>query len=502
MDVEAFDEGFLRVKHLGDGCEANVGDTLGILTTEEDEKIDDIQVTHDSNDACKSEDDTDNDIEGERNVGMIQEGAYEEKIYVPFTRTKKNRVRINKWVYKENNFVNKDEILFHVEDDKSTIEVESPHTGVIKKILVKEGDFADLDKEIAIISVKKESGKILNEENANNHPMKSEDIDEDNILTHYKNVLSGSREGQLFLKSLRSPESGGSEKSETEKEGSQASDVKIVLPSAAELMQRNKLTLSDITKTKTPNRVTYEDVDNFLKSRKSSPAKEDSKEENEKLINLTSMQRSIKNNMMLTLGVPVFRVTHLMKTNELIKLYEKVKEKISVSVILNKCVSTVLLKHPLIYSTYIESDQGKIKYNRDVNIGNALGLKDSLLTPVLKQVDKKDIYSLSDEWKKLVEKGKNGLLTPNDISGSNFYISNLGMFNTYQFDAILPKNASCILSIGTNIGSIENFQDIKIYRGMMMTLTCDHRHIYGAHAASFMNDLSKFIECDIMQIFL
>ncbi|SBS83857.1 dihydrolipoamide acyltransferase component E2 (DLAT) [Plasmodium ovale curtisi] len=202
MDVEAFDEGFLRVKHLGDGCEANVGDTLGILTTEEDEQIDDIQVTHDSNDACNSEDDTNNDIEGERNVGMIQEGAYEEKIYVPFTRSKKNRVRINKWIYKENNFVNKDEILFHVEDDKSTIEVESPHTGVIKKILVKEGDFADLDKEIAIISVKKESGKILNEESANNHPVKSEDIDEDNILTHYKNALSGSREGQLFLKSL------------------------------------------------------------------------------------------------------------------------------------------------------------------------------------------------------------------------------------------------------------------------------------------------------------
>ncbi|SBT00308.1 dihydrolipoamide acyltransferase component E2 (DLAT) [Plasmodium ovale curtisi] len=203
---------------------------------------------------------------------------------------------------------------------------------------------------------------------------------------------------QIFS-SCRSPESGGTEKSEADKEGSQPSDVKIVLPSATELMQRNKLTLNDITKTKTPNRVTYEDVDNFLKSRKSSPAKEDSKEEKGKLIDLTSMQRSIKNNMMLTLGVPVFRVTHLMRTNELIKLYEKVKEQISMSVILNKCVSTVLLKHPLIYSTYIESDQGKIKYNRDVNIGNALGLKDSLLTPVLKQVDKKDIYSLSDEWK-------------------------------------------------------------------------------------------------------
>lgn len=88
------------------------------------------------------------------------------------------------------------------------------------------------------------------------------------------------------------------------------------------------------------------------------------------------------------------------------------------------------------------------------------------------------------------------------MSGGNFFISNLGMFNTYQFDAILPKNVSCILSIGTNIVSINQFDDLKINKGIMMTLTCDHRHIYGSHAATFMNDLANIIENNIMDIFL
>lgn len=159
---------------------------------------------------------------------------------------------------------------------------------------------------------------------------------------------------------------------------------------------------------KTPNRITYEDVDAFLNGHKNNstnvtycekPKVETIEYGDPKTVDMTNIQKSIKNNMMLTLTVPVFRVTHLIKTNELLKLYEKVKQKISMSVIINKCVSSVLLNHPLIYSTYIDKDNGKILYNKDVNIGNALGLPDSLLTPVLKKVDKKDIYTLANEWK-------------------------------------------------------------------------------------------------------
>ncbi|CRG97221.1 dihydrolipoamide acyltransferase component E2, putative [Plasmodium gallinaceum] len=528
MDVEAFDEGFLRKKHVEDGSEANVGDILGILTTEENENIDE-ESNNDKEDKMKDEKNFKEQINTD-----IQEQAddmNEVKIYIPFIMSKKNKARINKWLKKENDFIKKDEVFFYVEDDKSTIEVESQYSGIIKKILINEGEFADLDKEVAIIAINKAGEKKKEEKSSFNQSKESEDeeISENNVLMHYKNIINNTNEGKLFLKNLNSQEekmleerlklnfekynrtssdifkSFGSNTNDpiTKKEVNKHSNMKIILPSASELIKQKKLNPDDIKDTEIQNRITYEDVDNYLK--KKNLVKDTSVEKVEqkgKIIELTNIQKTIKNNMMQTLNIPVFRVTHLIKTNNLLKLYERIKHKISMSVILNKCVSNVLLKHPLIYSTYIDEGNGKILYNDDINIGNALGLKDVLLTPVLKQVNKKNIYSLSHEWKELIEKGKNGLLTANDMTGSNFYISNLGMFNTYQFDAILPKNASCILSVGTNIGSIENLEDLKIQKGMMMTLTCDHRHIYGAHAAAFMNDLSKFIENDIMDIFL
>ncbi|ANQ07108.1 Pyruvate dehydrogenase E2 component (Dihydrolipoamide acetyltransferase) [Plasmodium coatneyi] len=530
MDVEAFDEGFLRVKHMGDGSEAKVGDTLGILTTEKDEKIEsrsDDSPEEPTGESSQKEQIDDvpqgNTTETDSaHAQTSQQQTGEQKIFVPFVSSKRNRARIIKWTRKENDYVDKDEILFHVEDDKSTIEVESPCYGIVKKIFVEEGQFADFDKPVAIISPRKAEDPPQEEQTPD-----AQLVNEENILRHYEETLSGTQEGKLLLQNMspsdkrtmeerlllncdkynnlsgdffssRGDDTPGKDSTDQKRDTMppKGRDAPIVLPSAAELMEQNKLTPADIKEPKIPGRMTYEDVVSHLeRTRAATPSKE-------KIIELTNVQKAIKNNMMRTLSIPVFRITHFIKTNALQKLYEQVKDKISMTVLLSKCVSNVLLKHPIIYSTFIDEGEGKILFNEDVHIGNALGLKNSLLTPVLKRVNKTDIYTLAGEWKKLVEKGKQGLLTPGEMTGSNFYISNLGMFNTYQFDATLPPNVSCILSVGTNIANVENFEDLKIQRGMMMTLTCDHRHIYGSHAASFMSDLAAFVERDIMQVFL
>ncbi|CXI07801.1 dihydrolipoamide acyltransferase, putative [Plasmodium berghei] len=532
MDVESFDEGYLRRKIIEEGSEANVGDVLGILTTEENEEVENVDSVKEGtiNDETIKEGTINEKAtqEGTIDEEAIKEEGVEKDIYIPSVQSKRNKVRISKWLCKENEFVNKYDVIFHIEDDKSTVEVDSPYTGTIKTILVKEGELADLEKEVAIILVKKEPNELDTPPINLNSKIKERDV-----ITHFKKKIKDTKEGKQFLKTLnydtekileerlklnsdkyyqdihnnfRSSEldpksiKGGIQNNQ---EHGQLHE-KIVLPSAIELMKKHKLTPEDITYTSIPNRITYEDVDIFLEKKKKIPKIETGPtvETDTRVVKLTNIQKSIKNNMMLTLNVPVFRITHLMKTSQLIKIYEQVKDKISMSVILNKCVSLALLKNPLIYSTYIDNENGEIRYNKSVNIGNALGLIDCLLTPVLKNVDQKDIYTLSTEWKDLIKKGKSGTLSANEMSGGNFFISNLGMFNTYQFDAILPKNVSCILSIGTNIVSINQFDDLKINKGIMMTLTCDHRHIYGSHAATFMNDLANIIENNIMDIFL
>ncbi|EUD69870.1 pyruvate dehydrogenase E2 component (dihydrolipoamide acetyltransferase) [Plasmodium vinckei petteri] len=531
MDVESFDEGYLRRKIIDEGSEAGVGDVLGILTTEEGEEMgnDEVVSEHVRTDEVEKEakvnEMREDEVEKEAKVNEMREDG-EKKVYIPLMQSKKKKARISKWLFKENEFVNKSDVIFHIEDDKSTVEVDSPYTGVIKKILVKEGELADLEKEVAIISAHEVKSEICEPENTSIN-LKSE-IKEHDIISHFKNKLNDTKEGKNFLKTLNYETEKileerlklSSDKyyqdihnyfrpSEVDqqnvKEHTQdnQSHEKMVLPSAIELMKKHKLTPEDITETKMPDRITYEDVDLFLEKKNVPKIKDNTRVESKgRIVKLTNIQKSIKNNMMQTLNVPVFRVTHLMKTSQLLKIYEQVKDKISMSVILNKCVSLALLKNPLIYSTYIDSENGEIMYNQNINIGNALGLSDSLLTPVLKNVDQKDIYTLSTEWKELVKKGKSGTLSANEMSGGNFFISNLGMFNTYQFDAILPRNVSCILSIGTNIISMDQFEDLKINKGIMMTLTCDHRHIYGSHAATFMNDLANIIENNIKNIFL
>ncbi|KEG01195.1 pyruvate dehydrogenase E2 component (dihydrolipoamide acetyltransferase) [Plasmodium vinckei vinckei] len=528
MDVESFDEGYLRRKIIDEGSEAGVGDVLGILTTEEGEAMENDEVMSKQVRADKVENKVKvNEVRADKVENKVKVNEVraddEKKVYIPLMQSKKKKARIAKWLFKENEFVNKSDVIFHIEDDKSTVEVDSPYTGVIKKILVNEGELADLEKEVAIISAQEVKSEIQKPENT---PINLKiEIKEHDVISHFKNKLNDTKEGKTFLKTLNYETEKileerlklssdkyyqdihnyfrPSEVNQKNVKEHAQSHEKMVLPSAIELMKKHKLTPEDITETKMPDRITYEDVDLFLEKKNVHKINDITRIESKaRIVKLTNIQKSIKNNMMQTLNVPVFRVTHLMKTSQLLKIYEQVKDKISMSVILNKCVSLALLKNPLIYSTYIDNENGEIMYNQNINIGNALGLSDSLLIPVLKNVDQKDIYTLSTEWKELVKKGKNGTLSANEMSGGNFFISNLGMFNTYQFDAILPKNVSCILSIGTNIISMDQFEDLKINKGIMMTLTCDHRHIYGSHAATFMNDLANIIENNINNIFL
>lgn len=565
MDVEAFDEGYLRKKSLGDGTEAGVGDLLGIMTTEKDEPYDDNNT--ETSYVASTTSDVDTSVEAtpihkkETEAKTEQVLSYEEKVaekdvqyvnvHMPHIESENNKAKINKWLKKENEHVRANDTLFYAEADKGIVEVESKHDGILKQILVQEGNFVDFGTAVATLEVTRREETTNNEDNIKylRKIEEPERITEQNILNHYKNILNTSTSGKELLKNLTESEKQMLEerlKINFEKYNhasghgfihtdttdminkqsgyreTQRHVYQIILPSAAELMKQHKINPSDIKDTKTPNRITFEDVEQYLngktqkKKQSEITATQSSSgtgqklektsstinEPTDRVVELSNIQKSIKNNMMLTLNVPVFRVTHLIKTNELLKLYNQIKDKINMTVILNKCIATVLMKHPLMYSTYIEEGNGKIVYHENVNIGNALGLNNSLLTPVLKNVNKENIYALADTWKELVKKGKNGTLTASEMSDSNFYISNLGMFNTYQFDAILPKNASCILSVGTNISSIENYDELKIKKGMMMTLTCDHRHIYGSHAAAFMSDLSQFIENNIMDIFL
>ena len=207
------------------------------------------------------------------------------------------------------------------------------------------------------------------------------------------------------------------------------------------------------------------------------------------------MQKTVAKNMLATLGIPVFRVSYDINTEQLDKLYQSIKTKgVTMTVILAKAIALTLRKHSLINAKYESSG---IQYCESINIAIAVAMPDGgLITPVLNNVDKTDIYSLSRIWKDLLSRARTRELKPSEYSNGTFTLSNLGMFGVDTFDAILPPEQGSILAIGASKPHVIAISDklFGIQNKMTVNITCDHRIIYGSHAASFLQDLAKVIE--------
>ncbi len=210
---------------------------------------------------------------------------------------------------------------------------------------------------------------------------------------------------------------------------------------------------------------------------------------------MNALQNAVVRNMAVSLSVPCFRVGYTITTDNLDKLYKQIKPKgVTMTALLAKAVAVTLQKHPLLNACYVES---AIQYRADINVAVAVAMEGGgLITPVLQNADRLDIYSLSRTWKDLVDRARTKQLKPDEYSTGTFTLSNLGMFGVDKFDAILPPNQGSILAIGSSrpqvVANEEGLMGVK--RQMQVNITCDHRVIYGADAASFLQDLAKLIE--------
>jgi pyruvate dehydrogenase E2 component (dihydrolipoamide acetyltransferase) len=218
---------------------------------------------------------------------------------------------------------------------------------------------------------------------------------------------------------------------------------------------------------------------------------------------LTTFQKALVQNMVTAMAAPVFRVGYTITTDELDKLYKQIKSKgVTMTALLAKAVALALQKHPVVNASY--TDQG-IVYHRHINVSMAVAMPDGgLITPVLQNADQMDIYSLSRRWKELVERARAKQLQPEEYNSGTFTLSNLGMFGVDRFDAILPPGQGGILAIGASRPQVvvndEGLMGVK--RQMSVNVTCDHRVIYGAHAAAFLKDLAAIIETDVQTLTL
>jgi pyruvate dehydrogenase E2 component (dihydrolipoamide acetyltransferase) len=166
--------------------------------------------------------------------------------------------------------------------------------------------------------------------------------------------------------------------------------------------------------------------------------------------------------------------------------------KISFNDIIAKAVSLTLAIHPKVNSRWYDE---KIVFYDHVHLGVAVAVEDGLIVPVVKYANSKDLPEINSEIKDFAERAKNKKLTPAEIEGSTFTISNLGMFGIESFTSIINQPNSAILSIGAIIEKpIVKNGDIVVGNTMKLTLACDHRAVDGATGSLFLKTLKEYIE--------
>ena len=214
-------------------------------------------------------------------------------------------------------------------------------------------------------------------------------------------------------------------------------------------------------------------------------------------VGFNTLQNAVNRNMVASLQVPCFRVGYTITTTKLDAFYKQVKPKgVTMTALLAKAVGVVLARHPQVNAA-TSADGSAMSFPAAVNVAVAVAMEDGgLITPVLANADKTDIYSMARNWADLVARARSKQLQPEEYSTGTFTLSNLGMFGVDRFDAILPPGTGAILAVAASRPTVVAGKDgsIRVANQMQVNLTCDHRTIYGAHAAAFLKDLAQLIE--------
>jgi len=420
------------------------------------------------------------------------------EIFMPALSSTMTEGKIVSWQKSSGDWVEKGETVVVVESDKADMDVESFYSGYLATILVEAGDNAPVGSTIALLAetdaeieqAKQQGGTTAKKEPAAASSSTTA-VATVPISTTPETQQNGSRSNGRIIASPRAKKLAKDLKVDLNTLKGTGPHGRIVAEDVEVAVGRTPATVAAPAKTATPVIPTQPSIPAPPPLPSAPPAPVTPGQ----VVPMNTLQNAVVRNMMVSLSVPTFHVGYTIATDNLDSLYKQIKSKgVTMSAILAKAVAMTLQQHPLLNAAYVE--QG-IQYPSGINIAVAVAMPDGgLITPVLQNADKMDIYSLSRTWKDLVDRARSKQLQPDEYSTGTFTLSNLGMFGVNTFDAILPPGQGSILAIGASQPQVVATNDgtIGIKRQMQVNITCDHRIIYGADAAAFLQDLAKLIE--------
>ena len=395
-----------------------------------------------------------------------------------------------KWFKKVGDTVKEGEILAEIETDKATMEFESFYDGVLLHIGIDEGSTTPVDSIIAIIGSKGEDiSKIIN----NDTPAVKE---EPTPAVKEEPTPVVKDEPTPVVKEEPTPVV--KEEVKADSTISISNDRILISPLAKKLANEKGIDISAIKGSGDNGRIIKRDIDSFKPSNYSQftqprPHLKESSYETQN----SSMRKAIAKRLADSkFSAPHYYLNIELEMDNIISFRKQFIQtqniKISFNDIIAKAVSLSLAKHPKVNSRWYDD---KIIYNEHVHLGVAVAVDDGLIVPVVKFSNSKDLPQINSEIKDFAERAKNKKLTPSEIEGSTFTISNLGMFGIESFTSIINQPNSAILSIGAIVQKpIVKNNEVVVGNTMKLTLACDHRTVDGATGSLFLKTLKEYIE--------
>ncbi len=404
------------------------------------------------------------------------------KISMPKLSDTMTEGHLVKWLKKEGDRVEASEIIAEAESDKATMELEAYDSGVLLKIIVPEGGKVPVGGTLAIIGEKGEdispllkSGPVVETTPSGDSPLlpdslpsvpKAEAISDDGLITSGTGRIKAS-------------------------------------PLARKLAAERGLDLRRIAGSGTGGRIIVRDI-NAAPAPAAAPSAVPSAvsqvvagREDQNLA-LSTMRIAIAKRLTESKNTaPHFYLTMDIDMDQAVEFRTtlntlQTEVKISYNDLIVKATARALTRHPMVNASFQE--QSIVQRGR-VDIGVAVAIEDGLITPIVRQADRKSILEISQEVRALAEKARTRKLLPDEYTGSTFTISNLGMYDITHFTAIINPPEAAILAVGSvrRIPVVRENQVVPGWR-MQVTLSCDHRVVDGATGALFLQELKRLLE--------
>ena len=390
------------------------------------------------------------------------------------------------WLKKVGDAVEEGDILAEIETDKATMEFESFQSGTLLHVGLQEGESAKVDALLAILGPK--------------------GTDVENIAKNFK--ASSGEKAEAPKEEAPKAASKTETKAEAPKKeapkvsapaSTSSSDRVFVSPLAKKMADEKGINLSQVTGSGENGRIIKRDIENFTPGTSAAavgkfvPTGQEDFEE----VNNSQMRKVIAKRLAESkFTAPHYYLNVEFDMENAIAFRAQFNSipdtKISYNDMIVKACALALKQHPQVNSQWFAD---KMRLNHHVHIGVAVAVPDGLVVPVVRFANEQSLPQIGAEVKELAGKARNKKLTPQEMEGSTFTVSNLGMFGIDSFTSIINQPNSAILSVGNIVEKpvVKNGQ-IVVGHTMKLCLACDHRTVDGATGAQFLQTLKGYIE--------